>query len=78
MLSSWYFTHKTNFEKFESMTTIDRYHFFKKVVENKLVESEVIPVFNEMDSDKSGSIDFKEYKMARFIIEGNSNMKEIK
>lgn len=31
-----------------------------------------------MDNDKSGTIDFKEYKMVRFIIEGNSNMREIK
>jgi len=79
ILNLWYINFGENFKKYNKIELIERYHQIKKIESiSQCVSSEVKPLFEMLDLDNSGSIDFNEYKLTRFLIEGNTKMKQLK
>lgn len=43
-----------------------------------LLQKEISPIFDSMDGDNSGYVDFREYKMYRFLVDGVTNSYQLK
>eukprot|EP00801_Mesodinium_rubrum_P005363 Mrub_05366.p1 GENE.Mrub_05366~~Mrub_05366.p1 ORF type:complete len:350 (+),score=60.20 Mrub_05366:34-1050(+) len=75
----WYLSFKDNFKRWSSYPLYERMIKVKSIIAdpNKLIQ-EAEPIFDLMDVDKSGALDFKEYKKIRFLLDNVTSAKLLK